>query len=73
MIFTKRDAYHVDSDCGRYTINKAGQGPGRIVYMAVAPRGVILGTWRCADEPDARAVAYEAAMQVCRDHASAQP
>jgi hypothetical protein len=72
MNFTKRDAHHVTSDCGSYTINKAGQGKGRIVYMAVAPRGRILGTWPCADEPGERAAAYNAALSACRDHASAQ-
>jgi hypothetical protein len=71
VIFTKRNAYHVVSDCGRYTINKAGQGRGRIVYMAVAPRGKIIGTWPCADEPGERAAAYREAMLACENHAAA--
>lgn len=71
MIFHKRNAYHVTSDCGRYTINKAGQGKGRIVYMAVAPRGQIIGTWPCVDEPGERAAAYREAMLACETHAAA--
>ena len=70
MNFTKRDRYHAVSDCGGYTINKAGQGKGRVVYMAVAPRGVTLGAWRCADEPGDRAAAYNEAVQACMEHAA---
>lgn len=69
MNFQKRDRYHAVSDCGRYTINKAGQGKGRIVYMAVAPRGVTLGAWRCEDEPGDRAAAYAEAIAACQQHA----
>jgi hypothetical protein len=70
MTFTKRDKYHAVSECGRYTINAAGQGKGRRVYMAVAGSR-ILGAWPCADEPGERAAAYNAALSACRDHASA--
>jgi hypothetical protein len=76
MNFTKRDAHHVTSDCGSYTINKAGQGPGRVVYMAVLdapPRSKILGTWRCADEPGDRAAAYREAIAACENHANGIP
>jgi hypothetical protein len=72
VIFTKRDAYHVTSECGRYTINRAGHGKGRIVYMAVAPRGKILGTWPCADDPGERAAAYQLATEACRVHAGGE-
>jgi hypothetical protein len=76
MTFTKRDKYHAVSECGRYTINKAGQGPGRVVYMAVLdapPRSKILGTWRCADEPGDRAAAYREAIAACENHANGIP
>lgn len=68
MNFTKIDPYHVKSECGMYVINKASVG-GLTCYMAVHRARTILGTWRC--EPDDRATAYNAAIEACRNHASA--
>lgn len=69
MNFTKIDAYHVKSDCGRYVINKAKVGRGIQCYMAVYRGREIIGTWRCADEPGDRAAAYREAVAACEAHA----
>lgn len=69
MNFTRGDAYHVVSDCRRYVINKAGQGPGRICYMAVYRANKILGVWHCTDSQDERTEAYKQAVAACETHA----
>lgn len=69
MQFIKRSKYHADSECGRYTINRANGVAGSGSYMAVRNAGeAIIGVHRFADEA-ARAEAYQLAVRACEGDA----
>jgi hypothetical protein len=55
MKWLKRDAWHIDSDCGRYRVNKALVS-GEAVYQAVRlgnPPVIVLGRGSLAEAKQA--------------------
>lgn len=70
MQFIKRSKYHADSECGRYTINRANGVAGSGSYMAVraGKPDAIIAVHRFSDD-DGRGDAYKAAVAACEGDA----
>lgn len=65
MKFLKRSPYYAESECGKYTINRAFGAPGCGAYTAIRNEGSkILAVRRFTNE-DERAKAYKQAVKDC--------